>query len=54
MLHRNHPIDVAHAAATAAVLLEDRYFLGVGSGEPPQRASIREALAPGRRTARSD
>lgn len=33
MVHRNHPIDVAHAAATAAVLLEGRFFLGVGSGE---------------------
>ncbi|MDQ3542873.1 MAG: TIGR03557 family F420-dependent LLM class oxidoreductase, partial [Actinomycetota bacterium] len=33
MLHRSHPIDVAHAAATAAILLEERFFLGVGSGE---------------------
>jgi G6PDH family F420-dependent oxidoreductase len=33
MVHRNHPVDVAHAAATAAVLLQDRFFLGVGSGE---------------------
>jgi len=33
MVHRNHPINVAHAAATAALLLEDRFFLGVGSGE---------------------
>jgi coenzyme F420-dependent glucose-6-phosphate dehydrogenase len=33
MLHRAHPIEVAHAAATAAVLLEGRFFLGVGSGE---------------------
>jgi len=33
MVHRNHPITVAQAAATAAVLLEDRFFLGVGSGE---------------------
>jgi coenzyme F420-dependent glucose-6-phosphate dehydrogenase len=33
MVHRNHPIVVAHAASTAAVLLEDRFFLGVGTGE---------------------
>ena len=33
MVHRRHPIEVAQAAATAAVLLEDRFFLGLGSGE---------------------
>jgi coenzyme F420-dependent glucose-6-phosphate dehydrogenase len=33
MIHRAHPIAVAHAAATAAVMLEGRFFLGVGSGE---------------------
>lgn len=33
MVHRWHPITVAQAAATAAVLLEDRFFLGVGTGE---------------------
>jgi coenzyme F420-dependent glucose-6-phosphate dehydrogenase len=33
MVHRSHPINIAHAAATAAVLFEDRFFLGVGSGE---------------------
>jgi coenzyme F420-dependent glucose-6-phosphate dehydrogenase len=33
MVHRSHPISVAHAAATAAVLLEGRFFLGVGTGE---------------------
>jgi len=33
MVHRAHPITVAHAAATAAILLEDRFFLGVGTGE---------------------
>lgn len=33
MVHRSHPLTVAHAAATAAVLLEDRFFLGVGAGE---------------------
>lgn len=33
MVHRSHPLTVAHAAATAAVLLQDRFFLGVGSGE---------------------
>lgn len=30
---RLHPAVVAHAAATAAVQLEGRFFLGVGSGE---------------------
>ena len=30
---RLHPAIVAHAAATSAVLLEDRFALGVGSGE---------------------
>jgi coenzyme F420-dependent glucose-6-phosphate dehydrogenase len=33
MVHRNDPINVAHAAATAAVMSEDRFFLGVGTGE---------------------
>jgi G6PDH family F420-dependent oxidoreductase len=33
MVHRNHPITVAQAAATAAVMSEDRFFLGVGIGE---------------------
>src|SRR5829696_2077659 len=33
LIHRSHPIDVAHAAATAAVVFEDRFFLGVGTGE---------------------
>ena len=33
MVHRNSPITVAQAACTAAVMLEDRFFLGVGSGE---------------------
>jgi G6PDH family F420-dependent oxidoreductase len=33
MIHRMHPIAVAHAAATAAVLLEGRFFLGIGTGE---------------------
>ena len=33
MVHRSHPITVAQAAATAAVMLEGRFFLGVGSGE---------------------
>jgi G6PDH family F420-dependent oxidoreductase len=33
MVHRMHPVQVAHAAATAAVLLEGRFFLGVGTGE---------------------
>jgi G6PDH family F420-dependent oxidoreductase len=33
MVHRSHPVAIAHAAATAAVLLEGRFFLGVGTGE---------------------
>jgi coenzyme F420-dependent glucose-6-phosphate dehydrogenase len=33
MVHRSHPVNVAQAAATAAVLLEGRFFLGVGTGE---------------------
>jgi coenzyme F420-dependent glucose-6-phosphate dehydrogenase len=30
---RTHPAIVAHAAATAAVMMDGRFFLGVGSGE---------------------
>ncbi len=30
---RTHPTIVAHAAATASLLLEGRFFLGVGTGE---------------------
>ncbi|MGQ0617631.1 MAG: TIGR03557 family F420-dependent LLM class oxidoreductase [Acidimicrobiia bacterium] len=30
---RMHPVVVAHAAATAAVLLDERFALGLGSGE---------------------
>jgi G6PDH family F420-dependent oxidoreductase len=33
MVHRSSPINVAHAAATAATMLEGRFFLGVGTGE---------------------
>jgi G6PDH family F420-dependent oxidoreductase len=33
MIHRSSPINVAHAAATAAVMFEGRFFLGVGTGE---------------------
>jgi coenzyme F420-dependent glucose-6-phosphate dehydrogenase len=33
MLHRNHPVAVAQAAATAGLMFEGRFFLGVGSGE---------------------
>ena len=32
-LIRIHPAVVAHAAATSALLMEGRFFLGVGSGE---------------------
>jgi G6PDH family F420-dependent oxidoreductase len=30
---RTHPTIVAHASATASLLLDDRFFLGVGTGE---------------------
>ena len=30
---RTHPAIVAHAAATAAAMMEDRFFFGVGTGE---------------------
>ncbi len=33
IVHRSSPIAVAQAAATAAVMLEQRFFLGVGTGE---------------------
>src|SRR2546423_1318123 len=33
LVHRSSPIVVAHAAATAAVMFEGRFFLGVGTGE---------------------
>jgi len=33
MVHRMSPIVVAQAAATAGVMLEGRFFLGVGTGE---------------------
>jgi coenzyme F420-dependent glucose-6-phosphate dehydrogenase len=33
VVHRSSPIVVAQAAATAAVMLEERFFLGVGTGE---------------------
>src|SRR4051812_6246035 len=33
MVDRSDPITIAQAAATAAVLLEDRFFLGIGTGE---------------------
>src|SRR5262245_7152708 len=33
MVHRSNPITIAHAAATAAVMFENRFFLGVGTGE---------------------
>ena len=32
-IHRIHPAIIAQAAATAAVLMPGRFFLGVGSGE---------------------
>src|SRR5882724_10954707 len=46
MVHRTHPVAVAHAAATIAVMMEDRFFLGVGTGErlneqPPARSQRR-------------
>ncbi len=33
MVHRMNPVTVAHASATVAVMLEGRFFLGVGTGE---------------------
>jgi G6PDH family F420-dependent oxidoreductase len=33
MVHRYSPIALAHSAATAAVMFEGRFFLGLGSGE---------------------
>jgi G6PDH family F420-dependent oxidoreductase len=33
MVHRMHPATVAHAAATASIMLDGRFFLGVGTGE---------------------
>jgi G6PDH family F420-dependent oxidoreductase len=58
IVHRNTPVTVAHAAATAAVLFEGRFFLGVGTGErlneqafgrhwprpAARRAQLREAI----------
>jgi G6PDH family F420-dependent oxidoreductase len=32
-VHRTHPLMLAHAAATAAVLMPGRFFLGLGTGE---------------------
>lgn len=32
-VHRMHPLTLAQAAATAAVLLKGRFFLGLGTGE---------------------
>lgn len=53
MVHRAHPIDVAHAAATAAVLFEDRFFLGVGAGERLNEQPYGERwLRPGERRRR--
>ena len=54
MVHRSHPINIAHAAATAAVLFEDRFFLGVGSGERLNEAPVRGPLAASRRAPRRD
>jgi coenzyme F420-dependent glucose-6-phosphate dehydrogenase len=33
LVQRHHPIEVAQASATAAVMSEERFFLGVGLGE---------------------
>src|SRR3954453_22856518 len=32
-VHRIHPVVLAHAAATASLLLDGRFFLGMGTGE---------------------
>lgn len=47
MIHRSHPIDVAHAAATAAVLLEGRFFLGVAPASA-STSSPTASAGPGR------
>jgi G6PDH family F420-dependent oxidoreductase len=58
IVHRNSPINVAHAAATVAVMSNERFFLGVGTGErlneqpfgdrwpriPERRERLREAI----------
>ena len=58
MLERSSPITIAQAAATAAVMLDGRFFLGVGTGErlneqpfgarwprsPERRAALAEAV----------
>jgi TAT-translocated FGD2 family F420-dependent dehydrogenase len=41
-IYRYHPVEVAHAFATLAVLYPERVFLGVGTGE-----AINEAVASG-------
>jgi G6PDH family F420-dependent oxidoreductase len=58
LVHRNSPINVAQAAATVAVMSNERFFLGVGTGErlneqpfgdrwpriPERRERMREAI----------
>ena len=57
-LHRMHPVTIAQAAATTAVMMPGRFFLGLGTGErlnehvagqrwPPaaeRRTMLRDAL----------
>ncbi|MGD9997568.1 MAG: TIGR03557 family F420-dependent LLM class oxidoreductase [Ilumatobacteraceae bacterium] len=53
MVHRYDPINVAHAAATTAVMSEGRFFLGVGTGERlNEQAFGRRWPSPGERRAR--
>ena len=57
MVHRSSPVAIAHAAATAAVMFDGRFFLGVGTGERlneqafgsrwPRAGERRERLAEG-------
>src|SRR5947208_3064163 len=42
LVQRNHPITVAQAAATAAVMSQDRFFLGLGTGERLNEQSFGE------------
>ena len=43
---RMHPAVVAHAGATAAVMMEGRFFLGVGSGENLNEHVLGDRWAP--------
>ena len=46
MVNRMHPVTVAHAAATAAVIFDGRFFLGVGTGERLNEQPFGERWSP--------